>query len=45
MGHAGRASYKFLEVAMVAVSFITRETQLVMAVSSTVFLGLRALVS
>jgi len=45
MRHGWRASYKFLEVTMVAVSFIARETQLVVAVSSTVFMGLRALVS
>jgi hypothetical protein len=39
------AGYKFLAVAMIAVSFVSREAQIVRAVSSALVLGLKALVS
>jgi hypothetical protein len=39
------ASYKFLAMAMVGVSFISREAQIVRAVSPALVLGLKALVS
>lgn len=39
------AGYKLLAVGMVAVSFISREAQIVRAVSSALILGLKALVS